>query len=965
MIKKLVSNLNFNEMVVEKCESILVNRFYRKPTTLKELTKLREKLVNDINNALLGITNSISNITVDDGYNYDIIDSVAILKKYSGNDTEIILPKYILHDDNYYAVLSIAPNAFKNSGITKIQFHNLLTYIGDSAFQNCYNLNTLEDLPNSISYIGISAFADCYQLPNFKFPTSLSTIEEYSFCNCTNITEFDFTNIKEIKIGAIGGTYENSITSLTFPIDIKVDNSAFLNVYPEYIKSTRLYPGIYPNNVLTIIIPDDTLSLHQTAFLCCQNCTDLYIPESLTSIGQYSFYGVAPLNLSAVYAPKELDNSKIININILSDITIISAFSFKDCYSLQTINMPDTIVEIRDSAFENCSSVSQINFSENLTSFSGWVFRNNFNLSVVHLPQKLEYIGWHSFSNCSSLTAITLPPTIKFIDQYAFDGCNNIRMKYLFNPGWEFPPNVGTNIFKDNSYNAKGYYYKTIGWFESINSDGYWNTLNMIEYLKEENFIFKDYGNGDVSILSLNNNLSTENIVKSISNVVIPYYTLNNDKIIGIEENVFQNCNMSEVMLPDDLHFIKQYAFQNCSNLLSIELPLYNFNKLEYGLFESCSSLLSIDIPDNVIEIQNECFKNCISLSNIKLPSNIKYIAQNLFENCYSLSTINLHRNISYIYDEAFKNCSNLISIDIADSIINLGNSTFENCTNLMSVVLPDGRLLNIPNRFLYNCYNISTIYLPHTLTTINDEAFANCSNLISVSIPNYITKIGDAVFENCSLLSNVNLKENITTIGNYAFNNCINLYKINMVSSLTSIGEYAFNNCSNLTAFHIPSSIVNINDNSLPPSTKNLIKITSDNPKYFCNEKRNLFYNQERTEIKLVALGNIRGSIVFENNLTSIYEKAFEDCIYITDIKLNNNLQRIETSAFIGCYNIDSFNAPTSLTSIGNDAFKGCQNISYIKFENDFIQNLFENYNEWGLLPGTKLIFNNREIII
>lgn len=103
-----------------------------------------------------------------------------------------------------------------------------------------------------------------------------------------------------------------------------------------------------------------------------------------------------------------------------------------------------------------------------------------------------------------------------------------------------------------------------------------------------------------------------------------------------IENYSFFNTNINEVILPEHLDFIPQYAFTKCSNLEYINIP-QSVNSIEKGSFKNCSNLKSVILNSNNTSISSEAFSGCISLECIANANNITSIGRNAFTNCSSL----------------------------------------------------------------------------------------------------------------------------------------------------------------------------------------------------------------------------------------------------------------------------------------------------------------------------------------
>ena len=115
---------------------------------------------------------------------------------------------------------------------------------------------------------------------------------------------------------------------------------------------------------------------------------------------------------------------------------------FKD-NSLETIDLPDSVIKIGDGAFSGCKKLKRINIPSTISYFGGRVFSGCSSLQSISFPPSLEVIREYMFNGCSSLKEINIPLGVKEIHERVFFNCCSLRE--LFIPeGVEF---IGDNAF--------------------------------------------------------------------------------------------------------------------------------------------------------------------------------------------------------------------------------------------------------------------------------------------------------------------------------------------------------------------------------------------------------------------------------------------------------------------------------------------------------------------------------------
>ena len=149
--------------------------------------------------------------------------------------------------------------------------------------------------------------------------------------------------------------------------------------------------------------------------------------------------------------------------------------------------------------------------------------------------------------------------------------------------------------------------------------------------------------------------------------------------------------------------------------------------------FSSCNSLTSITLPDSVTSIGKHAFYNCKKMVSITITNSVTRIEEGTFEYCGSLTSITIPDSVTCIGDEAFHDCSSLISVTLSASLTSINGSTwggaFRGCSSLTSIKIPD------------------------SVTSIGERAFCECSSIKSITIPDSVTSIGSGAFKNCKSL--------------------------------------------------------------------------------------------------------------------------------------------------------------------------------------------------------------------
>ena len=118
------------------------------------------------------------------------------------------------------------------------------------------------------------------------------------------------------------------------------------------------------------------------------------------------------------------------------------------------------------------------------------------------------------------------------------------------------------------------------------------------------------------------------------------------------------------LVIGEGIRQIDANAFQDCANLVSVELPLSLTDGMNAAIgasaFRNCSSLNNVYIPGNVQTIDQSAFQGCTGLTAVYLSDGLQRINQQAFFDCTALRTITIPANVVLVDQQAFGNCGSL-----------------------------------------------------------------------------------------------------------------------------------------------------------------------------------------------------------------------------------------------------------------------------------------------------------------
>lgn len=452
------------------------------------------------------------------------------------------------------------------------------------------------------------------------------------------------------------------------------------------------------------------------------------------------------------------------------------------------------------------------------------VFQNDKYVTKINLPPLLQEIQERAFENCVELQEIVFPDTLQTINKYAFDGCTKL-----------------------------------------------------IEIAVPDNIpLLKPYTFGGMNISQL--------VLKSsFSPKLWNYAYADNHSIKSIDVNChsiskgcFSGSDIETVIIEGNTKILKERAFENCKNLINIQLN------------------------SDLLEIGDYCFYNT-NLSKITIPKTIQRIGIYCFgvndQNLPGLKEVTFQDGLKVISQYSFYGTA-LESVIIPSSIENIGKYAFGNCTKLVDIQLTDGiKQLGMFEGYAFANCNVERILIPPSVEKITKYCFSDCTKLTRVQFTTNIekAKLEEGIFKNCTALNDVVLPEDMLYLGNNMFENCTSLESINLPKNLQELGDYCFKGCSKLASLNIPESIKRIGK--------------------YCFEDTSI------------------GKIALPRTVTEIEGYAFSGCTSlgtvefdyfdtIEEIPVEQGLQVIKSNAFYDSV-VTNLNIPYTIQTIEKDAFK------------------------------------------
>ncbi len=609
------------------------------------------------------------------------------------------------------------------------------------------------------------------------------------------------------------------------------------------------------------------------------------VPDTVTEIGEYAFYGnrnLQSINLNNVkrikaHAFDSAHNLK--KIELTQSVSEIESYAFAYIYSLESIHISSSLTSLGERAFSACIKLKNVTWDANcqLSTIPNYAF-SNCALSDINLPAGVANVSDYAFYSCNSLKYVNIPSTVTQWNSSALSGCNNLIRISVDDDNTNYSSVNGVLFNKDKSVLMTYPAGKT-------ETDSTYNVPEEVVEIASGAFVNSKFENivmpdcvtkiGSMGFYNAKiNSINLENITEIGSNAFSGCDNLTEvtwpAKVNVLPTSIFNSCNNLEtVIIPDTVTEINDYSFYLCTSLKNIQLPS-SLKTIGRYAFLNCSSLDNIILPPSLEKIGKYAFSNCSGLTSITIPESVKTLDSYIFNNCLGLTEVNINSNSVGSY--MFNGCENIANLTLSENVGSIGSHAFYNCENINSVTFPKS-VSSIGQYAFYNCDKLTSLVLPENIKTISYDAFSSCSSLKDVTIG--AESIGSYVFYNCNALENVTLLNTVNNIGEYAFRYCHKLVNVSIPESVTSIGYKAFNNCDYLES----------------------IEVDENNSNYASVD--GVLFNKNKTELILYPENKTGTEYRVIDSVNKVLNYAFQSNNNLTDVYFGENVNYLGWSVF------------------------------------------------------------------
>ena len=283
--------------------------------------------------------------------------------------------------------------------VSKIIVDNNVQRLPDSAFYGLTNVFDSVPWSDSIRYVGRHCFDGQSDISGkIIIPSTIDTINDYAFANCTSIDTIIFNAKNCMKMN--GGNVFAGCDSIRY-----IGIGEGVQRFPDSAFTVF-------NHLLDTIPWRD--SLRYVGAWNFQNRNDLSgdfaIPQSIDTMAEGAFFNCD--NILSLYT---------------NNVKFLGRRTFANCDRLVSVTLGDSVQTLGSGAFSGCFRLNNVSLGEGITSIGDSAFGGCIRLIKPELPNSLATIGARAFDGCGDINGkLTFPASITHIGDSAYNGVGNI-----------------------------------------------------------------------------------------------------------------------------------------------------------------------------------------------------------------------------------------------------------------------------------------------------------------------------------------------------------------------------------------------------------------------------------------------------------------------------------------------------------------------------------------------------------
>ena len=430
---------------------------------------------------------------------------------------------------------------------------------------------------------------------------------------------------------------------------------------PESVKTIGDYAFSGCNNMTQVTVAWlSPLAINSTVFPNRANCT-LYVPQGCQALYQAADYWK---EFKEIIDPT-IDDDSVDGIFYTYDTEKYTATVTGAKSDLQEVNIPDNVTY--EGRVYTVTKIARAAFQDH-------------DMAAVIVPFTMKEIGYDAFRGCKNLVSMKVRSYYEYMQQLVSpfvvqEGITNVDVDGTMDPASKGVNRSLAVMEEEAVYDSRNDCNAIIHKATNMLMAGCQTTVIPEDVVKIGDHAF--YGQTNLTSISIPSSVTILGSgafydCKNLESVVL------NEGLVTIGSCAFLNCEkLGSIKIPISVKKIDEFAFVNCKSLnkaivsdLSAWCAISFINRDSNPIFRSGklysdenTEVKELVIPEEVTSIGNYAFYNCDGITSVTLPSSLASIGSSAFYACDNITSVSLPATVTAIGQDALMGCDLLTTI--------------------------------------------------------------------------------------------------------------------------------------------------------------------------------------------------------------------------------------------------------------------------------------------------------------
>ena len=171
----------------------------------------------------------------------------------------------------------------------------------------------------------------------------------------------------------------------------------------------------------------------------------MFMWDDVAYIAKYEEVVIASSAENATTTRGIVEYASLKRATVSEGIEVVGNRTFRKCAELESVELPNTLVEIGPAVFQSCSKLANVTIPATVQTIGEGAFAECVSLTSINIPDGITRLEKDVLRN-TGLISIEIPASVNYIGTYAFRDCEDLTEVKILSPEFTIEVNSFTNM---------------------------------------------------------------------------------------------------------------------------------------------------------------------------------------------------------------------------------------------------------------------------------------------------------------------------------------------------------------------------------------------------------------------------------------------------------------------------------------------------------------------------------------